>query len=466
MPGTGSASPPASMSRSSVRMLGIMGAVEEAGPVDVLVCNQGVFVPRELEGQGIEEVRETVEAVLPGMRMRRTRRERGPGAMAFVSSQAGQVGMSGYTAYSASRLGLRGLAEALQQEVISDDIHVSLIFPPDTDTPGSKTRSSYGHSLHPSAVFPPGSYSKFTKKKVKPQLTSIIAASSGAMKADEVAREAIDGIKGGQFIIPCNFEGLLLSIATAGLAPQPSYLMAFVEVVAAAPSSEKVITSIWSCFASERVTESGKKAKQRRIWRARREGGRFPQQWQPTQPGKEHLMDPIPQAISPDYRPFGKVARLTGGDSGIGRAVCLCFANEGATVAFTYLKNLEEKDADDTLRCCCMPRMRMPRILSPVAADLGYDRNSKRVVEEIVSHFGRIDILVNNAAEQHLTKSLEEITEERLERLVDKGIRVNGVAPGYVWTLLAAASLEENMAAGHGSDVPMKRPAQPHEIAP
>lgn len=223
----------------------MMRAVEEAGPVDVLVCNQGVFVPRELEEQGIEEVREMVEvnlmgcfhlvkAVLPGMR--RTRRERGPGAIAFVSSQAGQVGIYGYTAYSASKFGLRGLAEALQQEVISDDIHVSLIFPPDTDTPGLAEEN-----------------------KVKPLLTSIITASSGAMKADEVARKAIDGIKHGQFIIPCNFEGLLLSIATAGLAPQPSYLMAFVEVVAAGVVRLVGLCFQWSWYSSIDKWRSQKK---------------------------------------------------------------------------------------------------------------------------------------------------------------------------------------------------------------
>ncbi|KAA8527563.1 hypothetical protein F0562_034722 [Nyssa sinensis] len=97
-------------------------AVEEAGPIDVLVCNQGVFVPQELESQELEEVK----VGLIG----------GPASIAIMSSQAGQVGIYGYTAYSASKFGLRGMAEALQQEVIADNIHVSLIFPPDTETPG------------------------------------------------------------------------------------------------------------------------------------------------------------------------------------------------------------------------------------------------------------------------------------------------------------------------------------------
>ncbi|XP_052189280.1 3-dehydrosphinganine reductase TSC10A [Diospyros lotus] len=196
----------------------VRSAVEKAGPIDVLVCNQGVFVPQELESQEMQEIKfmidvnligtfHLIKAALPGMK---NRAGRGPASIAIMSSQAGQVGIYGYTAYSASKFGLRGMAEALQQEVISDDIHVSLIFPPDTETPGLEEEN-----------------------KRRPQLTSIIASSSGAMKADEVAKKALDGIKSSSFIVPCNFEGLLLSIATAGLSPQRSFLMAFVEVVAA-----------------------------------------------------------------------------------------------------------------------------------------------------------------------------------------------------------------------------------------
>ncbi|KAJ9559045.1 hypothetical protein OSB04_013659 [Centaurea solstitialis] len=181
----------------------VKDAVEGTEPIDVLVCNQGVFVAQEIVEQKIEEVRgmidvnlvgcfNLVKAALPGMKKRSDRR---PVSIAFMSSQAGQVGIYGYTAYSASKFGLRGLAEALQQEVIADNIHVSLIFPPDTDTPGLAEEN-----------------------KRKPRLTSIIAASSGAMKADEVAKKALDGIKSG---------------TTAGLSPQRSYLMAFVEVVSA-----------------------------------------------------------------------------------------------------------------------------------------------------------------------------------------------------------------------------------------
>ncbi|KAM5569304.1 3-dehydrosphinganine reductase TSC10A [Rosa sericea] len=210
-------------------------AVEAAGPIDVLVVNQGVFVPGELEKQGLDEVRfmvdvnligsfNMIKAALPRMK---DRKDRGPGSIALMSSQAGQVGIYGYTAYSASKFGLRGLAEALQQEVIADDIHVSLIFPPDTDTPG---------------------LTEETKKR--PQLTSIIAESSGAMKAEEVAKKALDGIKSASFIVPCNFEGLLLSIATAGLSPQRSFVMAFVEVVAAGVIRIAALGFQWNWYTS------------------------------------------------------------------------------------------------------------------------------------------------------------------------------------------------------------------------
>ncbi|XP_030923603.1 3-dehydrosphinganine reductase TSC10A-like isoform X1 [Quercus lobata] len=214
----------------------ISKAISEADPIDVLIVNQGVFVPQELEKQELDEVKfmidvnlmgsfHMIKAALPSIKNNRT--DRGPASIALMSSQAGQVGIYGYTAYSASKFGLRGLAEALQQEVIADDIHVSLIFPPDTDTPGLVEET-----------------------KLRPQLTSIIAASSGAMKADEVARKALSGIKSGSFFIPCNFEGLLLSVATAGLAPQRSYLMAFVEIVAAGISRFAALCFQWSWYGS------------------------------------------------------------------------------------------------------------------------------------------------------------------------------------------------------------------------
>ncbi|CAH9146246.1 unnamed protein product [Cuscuta epithymum] len=194
-------------------------AVEEAGPVDVLVCNQGVFVAEEVERQDMEEVKwmidvnltgtfNLIKVALPGMK--KNRGERGPGSIAIMSSQAGQVGIYGYAAYSASKFGLRGLAEALQQEVIAHDIHVSLIYPPDTDTPGLAEES-----------------------KKRPRITSLLAAFSGPMKAEEVAKKTLDGIKCGRFSVPCDIDGLAITIATAGMSPQRSFLMALVEVFAA-----------------------------------------------------------------------------------------------------------------------------------------------------------------------------------------------------------------------------------------
>ncbi|XP_071688395.1 3-dehydrosphinganine reductase TSC10A-like [Rutidosis leptorrhynchoides] len=195
---------------------GVKNAIESVGVIDVLVCNQGVFVAHELENQDIEMVKRminvnligsfnVVKAALPGMK---NRSDRKPASIAFMSSQAGQVGIYGYTSYSASKFGLRGLAEALQHEVITDDIHVSVIFPPET----------YTHSL--------------TKERERrPQLTNIISTTSCAMKADEVAIKALNGIKSGCFLVHCNFKGFLLSIVTVGCSPQRSYLMAFVEVI-------------------------------------------------------------------------------------------------------------------------------------------------------------------------------------------------------------------------------------------
>ncbi|KAK4778146.1 hypothetical protein SAY87_018333 [Trapa incisa] len=132
-----------------------------------------------------------------------------------MSSQAGQVGIYGYIAYSASKLGLRGQVKALQQEVIADNIHIWLIFPPDTDIPGLEEVEN------------------FCLQKIRddPSSQSIISESSGAMKAEDVAKKALNGIKNGSFMVPCNFEGFLLSIAIASLSPQRSFVMAFVEVV-------------------------------------------------------------------------------------------------------------------------------------------------------------------------------------------------------------------------------------------
>ncbi|GAA0140766.1 reductase [Lithospermum erythrorhizon] len=211
----------------------VKSAIDEAGPIDILICNQGVFVAHELENSPLQELKfmidinlmgtfHLIKAALPNMK---SRVGRGPGSISLMSSQAGQVGIYGYTAYSASKFGLRGMAEALLQEVIGYDIHVSLIFPPDTDTPGL-----------------------LEENKSKPEITSIIAASSGSMKANEVAKIALSGIRSGRFFIPCNLEGFALCLATAGMSPQRSVLMALIEVIGAGIMRIASLCFQWSWY--------------------------------------------------------------------------------------------------------------------------------------------------------------------------------------------------------------------------
>ncbi|KAK7362375.1 hypothetical protein VNO77_04486 [Canavalia gladiata] len=257
----------------------------------------------------------------------------------------------------------------------------------------------------------------------------------------------------------------------------------------------------------------------------------FPPQTQDTQPGKEYLMHPPPQYNNPEYKPSnklqGKIAIVTGGDSGIGRAVCNLFALEGATVIFTYVKGVEDRDARDTLEIIRKAKTADAKDPMAIPTDLGYDENCRKVVDEVINAYGRIDILVNNAGEAHVSESLQEIEESRLERifrtnifshffmsrhalkhmkegssiintasdtaytgdaalvdyastkgavvgftrslalqLVKKGIRVNGVAPGPIWTPLIPSSLSAEETAQLGSTVPMKRAGQPVEVAP
>lgn len=250
-----------------------------------------------------------------------------------------------------------------------------------------------------------------------------------------------------------------------------------------------------------------------------------PPQHQRTQPGLESKLRPQPQAIRGDYhgsgKLAGKVALITGGDSGIGRAVALAFAREGADVCIVYLN--EHKDARDAARLV----EQEGRECLPIAGDVGREAFCRRAVAAAVKRFGRLDILVNNAAEQHPVSSLAEITSAQLEKtfrtnifsyfymakaalphltegssiinttsvtayrgspglldyaatkgaivaftrslamqLVDKKIRVNGVAPGPIWTPLIAATFPPQKVASFGSDVPMARAGEPAEVAP
>lgn len=218
---------------------------------------------------------------------------------------------------------------------------------------------------------------------------------------------------------------------------------------------------------------------------------------------------------------------MAGGDSGVGRAVCLCYVMEGATVAFTYVKPQEDKDANDTLQLLKQAKSGDSKDPIAIPADLGFEQNCKSVVEQVVNAFGRIDVLVNNAAEQYVSTDLADINEEQLDRVfrtnifshflttkyalkhmpeggciinttsvnaykgnaklldytatkgaivaftralalqvVEKGIRVNGVAPGPVWTPLIPASFPEDQVKEFGKNVPMGRAGQPYEIAP
>ena len=236
-------------------------------------------------------------------------------------------------------------------------------------------------------------------------------------------------------------------------------------------------------------------------------------------------MIPRPRAEDPDYRGSGKlqgkVALITGGDSGIGRAVAIAFAKEGADVAIGYLD--EHQDAEETRR---QVEEEGRRCLT-IAGDIGDEAFCQQMVARTVENLGRLDVLVNNAAEQHPQDSIEAISSEQLERtfrtnifamfyltkaalkhlpagsaiinncsvtafkgrpqlldysatkgaivaftrslsqgLAEQGIRVNSVAPGPVWTPLIPATFPPDKVASFGADVPLKRPGQPEEIAP
>jgi NAD(P)-dependent dehydrogenase (short-subunit alcohol dehydrogenase family) len=249
-----------------------------------------------------------------------------------------------------------------------------------------------------------------------------------------------------------------------------------------------------------------------------------PPQHQEQRPGLESEMTPRPQAEDPQHRPSGKldgkVALITGGDSGIGRAVAILFAKEGADVAISYLN--EHEDAQETKRQVEQEGRRCLLL----AGDIGDESFCRQAVQRTVSELGGLDVLVNNAAEQHPQDSIEQISAEQLERtfrtnifamfylvkaamphlkqgssivnttsvtaykgspqlldysstkgaivaftrslsqaLVEQGIRVNAVAPGPIWTPLIPSTFPEEKVASFGADVPMKRAGQPEEVA-
>ncbi|MFC7395405.1 SDR family oxidoreductase [Scopulibacillus cellulosilyticus] len=239
--------------------------------------------------------------------------------------------------------------------------------------------------------------------------------------------------------------------------------------------------------------------------------------------------DMVPHSVTDDPKYVGsgklkgKVAIITGGDSGIGQAAAIAYAKEGADVAVIYYE--AHSDAEDTKN---LVEQQGQRCLI-IAGDIGDESFCQKAVQQVVDSFGRLDILVNNAGEQHVCERIQDITKEQLDRtfrtnifsmfyltkaavdhlpagsaiintasitayegnptlldysstkgaivsftrslsqnqdILKKGIRVNGVAPGPIWTPLIPATFTENKLNRFGKDTPMKRYGQPKELAP
>lgn len=277
--------------------------------------------------------------------------------------------------------------------------------------------------------------------------------------------------------------------------------------------------------AAQQKSSASDEAKKETAQRGAKPKSPLPVQKQPR-PGIEKEMTPRPQYAAPEYKGSGKLkgkaAIITGGDSGIGRSVAVLYAREGADVAIVHLPK-EKVDAQETVAAVEAEG----RKCLAIAGDVKDPKFCQRAVNKAAKEFGRLDILVNNAAFQMHQGSLDEITDEQFEEtfrtnifgyfymakaalkhlprdgaivncgsitglegspelidysatkgaihaftkslaqnLADKGIRVNCVSPGPVWTPLNVADKEPKDVAKHGADTPMKRPAQPEEIAP
>ncbi|MFO7596878.1 MAG: SDR family oxidoreductase [Desulfocurvibacter africanus] len=253
--------------------------------------------------------------------------------------------------------------------------------------------------------------------------------------------------------------------------------------------------------------------------------GEFPPQKQEKQPGTRQEMEPKPKTVGEGYKAAGKlegkVAIITGGDSGIGRATAIHFAKEGADVCIVYLD--EHDDAKETKQLV----EKIGRKCLLIAGDVSSEVFCGQIVDKALQTFGRLDVLVNHAGVQYPQERLEDISAEQLEKtfrvnifayfyltkaalphlkegasiinttsitayrghpilidyastksaivgftrslalnLAEKGIRVNAVAPGPIWTPLIPSSFSPEHTAKHGQSTPMSRAGQPEEVAP